>query len=231
MEDRMENLLHLAVSLVLNLILFTLLSFYLLVKVDVPSKPPLQVYVEDIQKTEEVKLIRGRQVAAQRPKGGEGTVKRGMEKVSASPMQVDREEGDVQVPKGIPTEEPSLLKDIEQKIRGKKKDIEEEGVKASELGDMVAVVSSSGIGLSGSGRRAIYIPPLPKVASDEPLSVLKIRIWVEPSGVVSKAQIVQRSGSPQVDQEMLSFVKGIRFEPIRDNVVQTGIISFRFKGG
>ena len=96
---------------------------------------------------------------------------------------------------------------------------------------MVAVVSSSGIGLSGSGRPAVYIPPLPKVASDEPLSVLKIRIWVEPSGVVSKAQIVQRSGSPQVDQKMLNFVKGIRFESIRDNIIQTGIISFRFKVG
>ena len=31
-----------------------------------------------------------------------------------------------------------------------------------ELGDMVAVVSSSGIGLSGSGSPAVYIPPLPR---------------------------------------------------------------------
>jgi len=112
-------------------------------------------------------------------------------------------------------------------------DLRNKGItgKEAELGDMVAVVSSSGIGLSGSGRPAVYIPPLPKVASDEPLSVLKIRIWVEPSGVVSKAQIVQRSGSPQVDQKMLNFVKGIRFESIRDNIIQTGIISFRFKVG
>ena len=36
-----------------------------------------------------------------------------------------------------------------------------------ELGDIVAVVSPSGIGLSGSGRSAVYIPPLPKVVSDE----------------------------------------------------------------
>jgi len=231
MEDRMENLLHLAVSLVLNLILFTLLSIYLFIKVDVPSKPPLQVYVEDIPKAEEVKLATGRQTIVQKPKVGEGTVRRGREKMNTSPMQVNREEGEVQVPKGVPKEEPSLLKDIEQRIRGKQKDIKEEGTKVSELGDMVAVVSSSGIGLSGSGRPAVYIPPLPKVASDEPLSVLKIRIWVEPSGVVSKAQIVQRSGSPQVDQKMLNFVKGIRFESIRDNIIQTGIISFRFKVG
>ena len=44
------------------------------------------------------------------------------------------------------------LKETEQRIRGKQKDIKEEGTKVSELGDMVAVGSSSGIGLSGSGR-------------------------------------------------------------------------------
>ncbi|MDW8096341.1 MAG: energy transducer TonB, partial [Aquificaceae bacterium] len=64
-----------------------------------------------------------------------------------------------------------------------------------------------------------------------PLSVFKVRIWVEPSGVVSKVQIVQRSGSPQVDQRMVEFVRNIKFEPIKENIVQTGVITFRFKGG
>lgn len=227
----MEGLLHFAVSLVLNLILFTLLSIYLFIKVDTPPKPPLQVYLEDIPRIEEVRLVRERPSVGQTPKEGEGTLKKGREKISASPMQVDRDRGDVQVPKGIPKEEPSLLQDIEQRIKGKQKEVKEEGIRTSELGDIVAVVSPSGIGLSGSGRSAVYIPPLPKVVSDEPLSVLKIRIWVEPSGMVSKAQIVQRSGSPRVDQMMLNFVKGIKFEPIKDNIVQTGIITFRFKGG
>ena len=45
--------------------------------------------------------------------------------MNTSPMQVNREEGEVQVPKGGPKEEPSLLKDIEQRIRGKQKDIKE----------------------------------------------------------------------------------------------------------
>lgn len=230
-EERIEGLLSLGVSLVLNLLLFTLLSLYLFVRVDLPSSAPLQVYVEELPKIQEVEFARKEQTVAPKPKGGEGIVKRGKEKVSASPMQVDRDRGDVQVPKGVPKEEPSLLQDIEQRIKGRQKEVKEEGIRTSELGDMVALVSPSGIGLSGGGRLATYIPPLPKIASDEPLSVLKIRIWVEPSGVVSRAQIIQRSGSPRVDQMMLNFVKGIRFEPIKDNIVQTGIISFRFKGG
>lgn len=226
----MESLLHLGISLVLNLILFTLLSFYLFVKVDISSTPPLPVYLEELPQ-EEVKFASGKQPATLKAKSG-GIVKRGREKVEASPMQVEREKGDVQVPAGASKEEePSLLQDIEQRIKGKQREISEEGSKGSELGNIVAIVSPSGVGLSGSGRSTTYIPPLPKIDSDEPLSVLKIRIWVEPSGAVSKAQIVQRSGSPQVDQKMLEFVRGIRFEAIRNNTVQTGIITFRFKGG
>ncbi len=230
-EKRLEDLLYLSISFTINLLIFTLLSLYLFVKAERSPRPPLQVYLEDIPKVEEVKLVRERPSVGQRLKEGEGTLKKGMEKISASPVQVDRDRGDVQVPSGVPKEEPSLLQDIERRIKGRQREVKEEGIKTSELGDIVALVSPSGIGLSGGGRSAIYIPPLPKVVSDEPLSVLKIRIWVEPSGVVSKAQIVQRSGSPLVDQMMLNFVKGIKFEPIKDNIVQTGIITFRFKGG
>ena len=43
--------------------------------------------------------------------------------MNTSPMQDNREEGEVQVHKGVPKEEPSLHKDIEQRIRGIHKDI------------------------------------------------------------------------------------------------------------
>ena len=71
-------------SLVLNLIIFTLHSIYLFIKVDVPSKPPLQIYVEDIPKAEEVKLATGRQTIAQKPKVDEGTVRRGRENITVN---------------------------------------------------------------------------------------------------------------------------------------------------
>ena len=71
--------------------------------------------LRNMVKAEEVKLATGRQTIAQKPKEGEGTVRRGREKMNTSPMQVNREEGEVQVPKGVPKEEPSLLKDIEQR--------------------------------------------------------------------------------------------------------------------
>ncbi|MEN3029118.1 MAG: energy transducer TonB [Aquificaceae bacterium] len=230
-EEKIENLLHLGISLILNLFLFTLLSLYLSVKVDGYKPEPLEVYLLEAPQVEGVSFTRGSQQTLQKSREGQGLVKRGADKAEASPLKVERRAGDVQVPAGIPKEEPSLLREIEQKIKGKEREVEKEGTKAGELGDMVALVSPGGLGLSGAGRATLHLPPIPRIVSDEPLSPVKVRIWVEPSGFVSKAQIVQKSGSPQVDQKMLEFVKGIRFEPIRENIVQTGVITFRFKGG
>ncbi len=230
--EKLESFLCWAISLLINLIIFSFLSVYLFIQVNMPSPtPPLSLYVEEIPEVKDIKLSNTKGQAMQRLRAGEGIVKKGKESVSASPLEVLREKGDVQVPAETPKKEASLLQDIEQRIRGKEKEVEKEGLSGEDLGNIVAVVSPAGIGLSGSGRATIYVPPFPKIISDEPLSPLKVKIWVEPSGVVSMVQIVQRSGSPFIDQKMLEFVKGIRFEPIRERVIQTGIITFRFKGG
>ncbi len=232
-EKNIERLLYLASSLVLNLIIFTLLSLYLFVKVEIKQKAtPMQVYLEEMERpVEEIRFVGGKGATQERPKAGEGIVKRGQGKMESSPMEVKREVGDIQVPAGTPKEDVSILREIEQKIKGREKEVEKEGVRGVDLGDIVAVVSPSGVGISSSGRATVYVPPFPRIYSDEPLSPLKLRIWVEPSGVVSKVQVIQKSGSPQVDQKMIEFVKGIRFEAIGERVVQTGIITFRFKGG
>ncbi|MCS6998527.1 MAG: energy transducer TonB [Aquificaceae bacterium] len=230
-EEKIESLLHLGISLILNLLLFTLLSLYLSVKVNGYNPTPLEVYLQETPQVEEVTFTKGSEQTPQKPKEGQALVRKGLDKGETSPLKVERKVGDVQVPAGIPKEEPSLLREIEQRIKGKEREVEREGTKAGELGDMVAILSPEGLGLSGSGRATLHTPPIPRIVSDEPLSPIKVRIWVEPSGFVSKAQIVQKSGSPQVDQKMLEFVKGIRFEPIKENVVQTGVITFRFKGG
>ena len=232
LEEKLENSLYWGVSLVLNLIIFTLLSLYLSVRIEVknPTKP-MEVYLQEMPEIKEVKLASGRGTPNLRQQTGEGIVRKDRHLVSSSPMEVSRSTGDLQVPAGRPKEEPSLLQEIEQRVRGREREIEKEGVRSADIGDITAVVSPGGVGLSGGGRAAVYIPPFPKISSDEPLSRLRVRIWIDPSGVVSRVQIIQKSGSPQVDQKMVEFVRGIRFEAIRENVVQTGVITFRFKGG
>ena len=232
LEEKLENSLYWGVSLVLNLIIFTLLSLYLSVRIEVknPTKP-MEVYLQEMPEIKEVKLASGKSTPNLRQQTGEGIVRKDRHLVSSSPMEVSRSTGDLQVPAGRPKEEPSLLQEIEQRVRGREREIEKEGVRSADIGDITAVVSPGGVGLSGGGRATVYIPPFPKISSDEPLSPLRVRIWIDPSGVVSRVQIIQKSGSPQVDQKMVDFVRGIRFEAIRENVVQTGVITFRFKGG
>ncbi len=232
LEEKLENSLYWGVSLVLNLIIFTLLSLYLSVRIEVknPTKP-MEVYLQETPKLKEVKLISGKSTPVVKRQTGEGIVRKDRHLVSSSPMEVPRGTGDLQVPAGRPKEEPSLLQEIEQRVRGREREIEKEGVRSADIGDITAVVSPGGVGLSGGGRATVYIPPFPKISSDEPLSPLRVRIWIDPSGVVSRVQIIQKSGSSQVDQKMVEFVRGIRFEAIRENVVQTGVITFRFKGG
>ncbi len=232
LEEKLENSLYWGVSLVLNLIIFTLLSLYLSVRIEVknPTKP-MEVYLQEMPEIKEVKLASGRGTPNLRQQTGEGIVRKDRHLVSSSPMEVSRSTGDLQVPAGRPKEEPSLLQEIEQRVRGREREIEKEGVRSADIGDITAIVSPGGVGLSGGGRATVYIPPFPKISSDEPLSPLRVRIWIDPSGVVSRVQIIQKSGSPQVDQKMVEFVRGIRFEAIRENVVQTGVITFRFKGG
>ncbi len=232
LEEKLENSLYWGVSLVLNLIIFTLLSLYLSVRIEVknPTKP-MEVYLQEMPEIKEVKLASGKGTPNLKQQTGEGIVRKDRHFVSSSPMEVSRSTGDIQVPVGRPKEEPSLLREIEQRVRGREREVEKEGVRSADIGDITAVVSPEGVGLSGGGRATVYIPPFPKISSDEPLSPLRVRIWIDPSGVVSRVQIIQKSGSSQVDQKMVEFVRGIRFEAIRENVVQTGVITFRFKGG
>ncbi len=233
LEEKLENSLYWGVSLILNLIIFTLLSLYLSVKIELKNPPePMEVYLQEIPELKEIKLTSGKSTPIVKQQAGEGIIKKDRHLVSSSPMEVSRSTGDLQVPAGKPKEEePSLLQEIEQRVRGREREVEKEGVRSADIGNITAVVSPGGIGLSGGGRATVYIPPFPRISSDEPLSPLRVRVWIEPSGVVSRVQIIQKSGSPQIDQRMVEFVRGIRFEAIRENVIQTGVITFRFKGG
>ncbi len=233
MTEKLENSLYWGVSLVLNLIIFTLLSLYLSVKIEL-EKPqePIKVFLQEVPEIKEVRLTSARDYYSKGLYVGKGFINEERQLISSGPMEVSRNVGDVPVPAGNPQEEePSLLKEIEQKVQGRVKDIEAGVVKNVDIGNITATVLPEGVGLSGGGRATVYIPPFPKISSDEPLSPLRVRIWIDPSGVVSRVQIIQKSGSSQVDQKMVEFVRGIRFESIGENVVQTGLITFRFKGG
>jgi TonB family protein len=65
--------------------------------------------------------------------------------------------------------------------------------------------------------------------------VVKIRIWVEPSGQVREGTLIEvSSGYPDLDQAVINALKVWRFAPLPSNVVQEnqwGVITFRFVCG
>ncbi|SNZ13043.1 energy transducer TonB family protein [Hydrogenobacter hydrogenophilus] len=235
MADRIhtEELFYWLISLFLNLLIFTFLSYLFLLRINIKEEtPPLNVSFETPKQiTQEVKFSKGRQ-AYQKPKEGKHTLAKGRNTANITPMIINRDQGDIALPSGRETQEDvSVLSQIEQKVKGRK-ETQEEGTRTKEIGEVSAVISKGGVGFAGGGGRGIlYAPPLPKLVSEELPSTLKIKVWVEPSGEVSRFEVLQRSGVPEIDQKLIEFVKRIKFEPIRENILQTGVLIFRFKGG
>jgi TonB family protein len=80
------------------------------------------------------------------------------------------------------------------------------------------------------------LPQYPSWALSKGISgVVKIRIWVEPSGDVREGTLIEiSSGYPDLDQAVINALKKWRFAPLPSNVIQEtqwGIITFRFVCG
>jgi protein TonB len=154
--------------------------------------------------------------------------------VSPSPSlpPVETKSGDVPIAPQETAEE-SILSEIERKVKNQKAEITQGKPNVSEsFGELSGVVSGSGVDLAKSAtRKILYIPPFPKLRATELPSTFQAKLWVEPSGRVSKVEVLKRSGVPEIDSALVQFLRSIKFEPIEGNIIQTGIITFRFKGG
>ncbi|MDT7871264.1 MAG: TonB family protein, partial [Thermocrinis sp.] len=131
------------------------------------------------------------------------------------------------------TTEKSILSEIERKVKSQKAEATQGKPTVSEsFGELSGVVSGSGVDLAkGATRKILYIPPFPQLRATELPSTFQAKLWVEPSGRVAKVEVLKRSGVPEIDSALVQLLRGIRFEPIEVNIIQTGIITFRFKGG
>ncbi|WP_448588413.1 energy transducer TonB family protein [Thermocrinis sp.] len=218
-ESLLEKFLYVLIALVINSILFGYLSLYLVVK-DIGNKvsQTITLLLEEKPKVEEVvfgKPIRSQvQPSSQKAKDVQSSVA-----LSSAKEKVSREE--------------SILSELEKKVASRRAQAIQGTAQVGEhLGEIKAEIGRDGVDLSKSGtRQIVYVPALPKITTTELPSPMQVRVWVEPSGRVSRVEIVKRSGVPEVDKAIAWFVRGIRFEPVRDNIIQTGIMTFRFKGG
>jgi protein TonB len=229
-ESLLEKGLYFLTALVINLILFTLLSAYLLfARLSYEVNKPITLLLEEIPREEKVTFEK----RGQRVGGIKENLKKdkGVKPVSSLPP-VETKNGDIPIASKETTEE-SILSEIEKKVKNKKPEIIQSKPNVSEsFGELSGVVSGSGVDLTKSAtRKILYIPPFPKLRATELPSTFQAKLWVEPSGRVAKVEVLKRSGVPEIDSALVQLLRGIKFEPIEGNIIQTGIITFRFKGG
>ncbi len=230
LRSAVEELLYWIISILINLILLSLLTTVFIVKVqETPEIYPLRVV--DIRELEVKKPKRERSVVRAKS-SAKKTVSR-KRKGSAKKRKVGatvtsaHEKGDVKVP--VQKEEDvSVLADLEKRIESR---LKREKREKKEVGSLSAVVTGKEVRIKGGTRRIVYTPPAPELVSTEFPSAVRVRIWVSPEGKVVKALLLQRSGNVNIDNTLLTYVRGIRFEKVRDEEVQVGEITFSFQGG
>ncbi len=231
LKGALEEVLYWVISVLVNLILFSLLTTVFIVKVrEVPEIHPLRVEIRELEvkKPKRTKSVREAKSEARRTEAtGQPSGETKMRKEGATLTQA-QEKGDIKVP--VQEEEDvSILAELQKRIESRLRQSKPKQKK--EIGTLSAVVSGKRVSIKGGSRKIIYIPPTPDLVSTEFPSSVKVRIWVSPEGRVIRAVLIQRSGNVNIDSTLLSYVRGIRFEKVNDGEVQVGEITFSFRGG
>ncbi len=230
LKGAVEEALYWIISILINLIMFSLLTTVFIVKVqEVPEIYPLRVEIRELkvekpQRNKSVVEARSeakRTVSKARPKGG------AQKRQAGATITQAHSKGDVKVP--VQEEEDvSVLAELQKKIESRLK--KKQQVK-KQVGALSAVVTGKEVKIKGGSRSIVYIPPAPDLISSEFPSAVRVRIWVAPDGRVVKAILLQRSGNVNIDNTLLAYVRGIKFERVEDEEVQVGEITFSFRGG
>jgi len=230
-DNLLEKSLYLFISISINLILFSYLSLHLVIKdINTQVSEPIKLLLEEEPKEDVSSLIKPISKLAKAP--AQKAVKPQDNASGSAPLKAEKGNIPVAPKKDESQSEESILSEIEKKVLSKKAEVNQSNVKVGEqLGEITASIAQGHVGFAGASRQVVFVPPFPKIAVTELPSTMQLKIWVDPSGKISKVEILKRSGVPQVDRSIVDFVKGIRFEPIRDNIIQTGVVTFRFKGG
>jgi len=202
---------YLSVAFFINLILFSLYSYWISNAMKrlsnlVPKElPPLIVSI----KTEKVKF--------------EELKKRKIEKNRRYVKTVNRNTAKNLASKPNPTPKPSLIDSLSQEI---KKEFSFSYRKVTTKTS--ATLSQGGNVKLFTKRKLIYIPKIGPIKVSTPPAPVEVKITVLPDGRVIKAVLIKKSGNPKIDSLVLNFSKNLRFEPINEPIIQEIYISYNF---
>ncbi|ACN99031.1 TonB family C- domain protein [Sulfurihydrogenibium azorense Az-Fu1] len=235
------------VSLILHLLIFILLQLLPIRVLDFPLNQPIEIKLEEeeikktvekkvqvhqksIESKEEKKLVSPDRKVTNKPKSQEVKEK---QPVVSKQAVINSQEATIK--HQVKSSNPDILKidDENLKLLGQLQSVssgkKESAASNQEIsfGESLSKIDSSVSG-TGSSRSVIYKPNPPKITTSETLPSVKVKIWINPDGSVSKVELLTTTGDPEVNSTVISYMKRWKFNKISSTELQWAIVTIRF---
>ena len=79
------------------------------------------------------------------------------------------------------------------------------------------------------GRKLIYRPPPPLIKAKVPPPPVRVKLWINKDGTVSKVVLLETTGNNKVDQIIKRYVQSWKFNEIKENKEEWAVTTIRFK--
>ncbi|WP_297887534.1 energy transducer TonB [Sulfurihydrogenibium sp.] len=247
LDDRKLLIIGFQVSLIIHIILFILLHFLPESVMNLNYDKPIEITVEEEKKEFLEKKVKIENKIKQQIKEKNESVKT-LEKNTQKQNSVKNSEtttttkksASSSVEKNVSAKQsnPDVLKidddnlKLLNQVASTTSNVNEGGKVKNE--DISFGVALSKIDASAEGnafsRSVIYKPPPPKITTSETVPSVRVKIWINPDGNVSKVELLTTTGDPQINSMIISYMKRWKFNRINSNEVQWATLTVRFGG-
>lgn len=245
-EDRKLLIIGFQLSLIVHLVLFILLRLLPVKVLDFNYNQPIEITIEETKKEIQEKKVKIEQKVIheeKKPKIEKQTVKTEEEKKEvrqntqkAETVVKKSTSSTTEKSQGAKPSNPDMLKIDDENLKllnqlSSSSAAAKEGgkVKSEEIsfGESLSKIDSSVNG-TASSRSVIYKPPPPKIVTSETLPAVKVKIWINPDGSVSKVELLTTTGDPQANATIISYMKRWKFNKISSNEIQWAVVTIKF---
>lgn len=238
-EDRRVILIGLQTSLIIHLLIYILLK--LLPEINLGQQiyqQPVEITLEDIKKYQPQRveinkpdIIHRQQTAPvkgiKEPMKSEKTHQVTAQQESPKPA-IKQEENITQK-----TEKPVLNIDntgqqVSSKVIPSAPQQKEEGkISETVMGEPLSKFDRNVEG-DALSRMVVYRPPPVKVETDVPQPSVRVKIFISPSGDVTKVQLLTLTSDPALNREIVSYMLKWKFNRIDENITQYAVLTIYF---
>lgn len=240
-EDRKVLIIGLQTSLILHLLMYILLK--LLPEIQMHQQiyqHPIEITIEDkkkylpqkveINKPDLINNNKQRTMPAQGVKEAqklEKTHQVAVQQEAPKPALKQEESISPKVEKPVFAPE-NTTQTVSNKTTSPASQQKEEGkISETNIGEPLSKFDRNAEGDAVS-RRVVYKPPPLKVETDLPQPSVKVKIFISPSGDVTKVQLLTLTSDPSVNREIVNYLLKWKFNKIDEETVQYAVLTIYF---